>query len=560
MDDATAILFHNCKILTVDKNFTIAEAMGIHKNKIIAVGTRENVISEIKRVIGENSNEKIKIIEKKLNGDCIVPGFIDAHLHPVIYIYFKTQLILAEVKSYFELKTVLEKEDKERNSEEWIVGLHLMEKEFKDPTERRFPDKYDLDAICPNRPVIIIRYDGHICSVNSSALNVIGIDKSNVKDIKVTSGEIRTDANGEPTGILTEGAMTLAQDHVPLPSGDRLKKACEDFSDELASFGITTIGTIVQLGEVGIAGKAGTMELPAMEMFIKEGLIKQDQVLYLVTDKPKKIKRIQKMFRKYGEEDNKIVVAGIKIFADGSIGAQTACMYEPFTDSLEGLSGLMVNEKEELHRLFKEANELGLQVACHAIGDKANRNVVDLFKEIMIQSPKDENLGKGVNPYKHRIEHASLITNNILKDAASLGLIIVTQPAFINSEYTWLEKRLGQRVKYVYPFKSIIDSGVLLAGASDAPVESADVLGAIQVAITRNEFVPEQSISFQDALRMFTINAAHALGQENIKGSLEAGKLADFVILERDISSINSNEIGNTKVLATYHRGKKIYP
>ena len=285
-------------------------------------------------------------------------------------------------------------------------------------------------------------------------------------------------------------------------------------------------------------------------------MIKQDLVCYFITDRPKKLNRIQKSFLKLNKEEDQFVVGGLKIFADGSFGAHTAYMFEPFSDSLK--NGFMVNEKEVLYRIFKETNDLGFQIACHAIGDKANRTVVDIYLDMFNKSLEKDKIEKA--DLRHRIEHASLITKDTLKDAAKLGIIIATQPLFINTEYKWLENRLGpERIKYVYPFKSIIDSGTIIAGASDAPVESPNVLKAIQVAVTRNGFVPEQSITVNEALKMFTYNAAYALKQENIKGSLEKGKLADFVILDQDIRRVPFEKIENIRILATYHRGEKIY-
>ena len=262
MEELAVFLFYNCNILTIDKNETIAEAMGIFKNKILTIGTKLEVKSEILQFIEDlkkKTNEKINIVEKDLNGASVVPGFIDVHLHPLMCIYFKTQLKLSGIKGYSDLEKILKKEDQIRQSGEWIVGLELIEDLFEDPAERHFPSKYDLDPICPNRPVVIFRYDGHICCMNSAALEITGINSSNVKELTPDDGEIKLNAKGEPTGILTEGAMSLALEYISIPSSAKINQASESFSEELASFGITTCGVIIQLGEVGIAGKAGTM-------------------------------------------------------------------------------------------------------------------------------------------------------------------------------------------------------------------------------------------------------------------------------------------------------------
>ncbi|MFB0561474.1 MAG: amidohydrolase [Candidatus Lokiarchaeia archaeon] len=552
-------LFYNCTILTMDSNDSEASAMAIFQDKILAVGSEKEVRNYIAEFRGRNrleSGEKFSLREIDLNGACIVPGFIDAHMHPGIYIFYKTQLGLSGVKGYDDLKKVLGEEARKCGEEQWVVGFDLMEDTFEKPEERRFPNRYDLDEISSEHPVLVLRHDGHICAVNSLALKMIGIDKSNVAEKALEAGEIRVDENGEPTGVFTEAATAIPLEFMPLPDFQRFLDASRAFSQELASYGITTCGGVVQLGEEGPAGKAGTFEIPLIQTLIKEGLIEQDFVFYVITTQPGELKNVQKSFQELSGEEGRFQVGGIKRFADGTFGAFTAAMFESFSDSPEQSKGFFMTDEESLFKILKETQKLGYQILIHAIGDRANRWVVDLYKRL-IKTAKS----KSKEPVRLRIEHASLLTPDIIRDAAELGLVLVCQPMFIDSEYTWLEKRLGpERIKNVYPFRSIIDAGIILAGASDSPVESAKVIKALQVCVTRNEFVPEQAITITEALRLFTSNAAYALGQEKIKGSLEEGKLADFVILERNPKSVPSNQIAEIKILATYHRGQKIYP
>jgi predicted amidohydrolase YtcJ len=549
-------LFYNCLILTVDKIGSTAESICILDEKILSVGTEKEVRQDTKAFLEKYKNkDDIDYNEVNLDNACIVPGFIDAHMHPVLSIYYKTQLQLSNVKSYSELGKILKREDKNRDENEWILGFDFMENSLIKPEEHFFPDRYKLDELCPNRPLVILRYDGHICTVNSLALEKMGINKLTIKEITLDSGEIQIDGEGKPTGILTEGATSFALEKAPVPSRERFQVACKKFTNELSSYGVTSCGIIIQAGGMGIAGEMGRLELPMLKYLLKEGLIEQDLVFYIVSDRPKKLNRIQKALNKLTTEEGKLIVGGLKLWADGSFGALTALMYEPFSDSPEGRTGLAVVEKDKLYELYKESSELGYHSACHAIGDKANRIVIDVYERILKEIDDITKI-----KMRLRIEHASLITDDMLADAAKLGIILVCQPAFIDSEYTWLEKRLGpERIKYVYPLRSIINSGVILAGASDAPIESADVLRAIQVSITRNGFIPEQAITAYEGLKMFTWNAAYALGQEKIKGSLEKGKLADFVVLDQDITAVPSEKIADIKILGTYHRGKKIY-
>ncbi len=549
-------LFHNCTILTMDSYDSEASAMAIFQDRIIAVGSEREVRKRIAQFREEKrlgSGETISLREIDLNGACIVPGFIDAHMHPGIYIFYKTQRSLSGVKGYDDLKRILVEEARKCGEGQWVVGFDLMEDIFEKPEERRFPNRYDLDEISSEHPVLVLRHDGHICAVNSLALKIIGIDKSNVAEKAVEAGEIKVDENGEPTGVFTEAATAIPLGFMPLPDLQRFLDAGRIFSQELASYGITTCGGVVQLGEEGPAGKAGTFEIPLIQGLIREGLIEQDFVFYVITTQPGELKNVEKSFQELGVGEGRFQVGGIKRFADGTFGAFTAAMFEPFSDSPQKSKGFFMTDEESLFEIIKETYKWGYQILIHAIGDRANRWVVDLYKRVL----KTVNSGEGA---RFRIEHASVLTPDVIRDVADLGIVLVCQPMFIDSEYTWLEKRLGpERIKNVYPFRSIIDAGIVLAGASDSPVESAKVLKALQVCVTRNGFIPEQAITITEALKMFTLNAAYALGQEKIKGSLEEGKLADFVILERNPKSVPPNRIADIKILATYHRGRRIY-
>jgi hypothetical protein len=435
-----------------------------------------------------------------------------------------------------------------------------MEDLFDTPSERYFPTRRELDLACPcpGRPVLVLRHDGHIVCVNSAGLAKIGLDKSTVAAVSKSRGigEIRVDQDGEPTGVFTEGATSIPLDHVPVPIGEHLEAGAVAFSKELASLGITTCGGILQIGDEGIAGKAGAVEIPLMEQFIRKGIIEQDFVFYIVTSKPKQLLRVDKTFKRLSSVDedrfcDRFSVGGIKIYADGSFGARTAAMYEPFSDSADGAPGFLVKDRATLAGLFHETHDLGYQVAIHAIGDKANRVVVDVFAGLLNGHP---------GHHRHRIEHASIVDAGTLRDAAKLGIIFACQPAFIRSEQSWLEARLGpERLKRTYAFRSCIDAGIVLAGASDAPVESANVLTAMQACVTRHGIVPGESIPVVDALRMFTAGAAFALRQELVKGSIVAGKLADLVFLNGDLRAVPPDSIGDLRILRTYHRGALIF-
>ena len=226
-------------------------------------------------------------------------------------------------------------------------------------------------------------------------------------------------------------------------------------------------------------------------------------------------------------------------------------MHEPFSDQHDK-TGFLVTNENELYEKMKIAHNLGFQIGIHTIGDKGNRLVVDLYKKLLSEFPRDN--------HRHRIEHASTLTPDVIQDIKELNLIASCQPPFINSEYKWLPKRLGkERCKHVYPMKSLLDAGILIASGSDCPIEDPDVIMGLHALVTRNDFVPEECISMKEALKTYTINGAYAAFEENVKGSIEVGKLADFVILDKNPLEVPENEIKDLKVLETIIRGKTVY-
>ncbi|MHC4769307.1 MAG: amidohydrolase, partial [Planctomycetota bacterium] len=244
-------------------------------------------------------------------------------------------------------------------------------------------------------------------------------------------------------------------------------------------------------------------------------------------------------------------VGGVKIFADGTLGSCTACMDAPFTDQPDR-QGFMTTDEEEIYRRMVEAHTRGLQIAVHAIGDEANRRCLGLYERLLAKHPRGD--------HRHRIEHASVLDDESIARMARLGVVVSTQPLFIHSEKTWLHKRLGpDRARQTYPLRSLAEAGVRVAGASDAPVESTDVLHAVQCCVTREGFQVEQGISAAQALRMFTIDAAYAQFEEGEKGSIRPGKRADFAVLSANPVSVPAEAIRDIRVEQTIVGGGAVY-
>ncbi len=520
-------------IITINEKQPNVEAVGIEGDKIVAVGN----LKAVKSKMGVN----YELVN--LNGKTLLPGFIDSHIHPISILFFLLNLDLAKLKSLKELQALLEENAKEKNPNEWIFGLSLKEENFDIPI---LPNRWDLDKACPNNPVFILRYDDHIGIANSKALNLAKINE-NTKPPE--GGEIRKNEKGELTGVISETAMKMLISHITPPNPEDFIKIASKAFELLASKGITSVHGVIQLDKSSEFGKIGAMQLPILRSTIDKVL--QNWYLMATAADIKKVKKIKKPPLDEAKVDGKFKVNCVKLYADGTFGAATACMFEPFSDQPDK-TGFLVIEEEDLYKRMKIAHNLGFQICIHIIGDKGNRIVVDLYKRLLKEFPRKN--------HRHRIEHASVLTPDVIKDMKELGLIASCQPPFINSEYTWLEKRIGKkRCKYTYPFKSLVDTGVLIASGSDCPIESPDVILGLHALVTRNGFVPEESISMEEALKTYTINGAYAAFEENIKGSIEVGKLADFVILDRNPLETPNSKIKDIKVIETIIRGKILF-
>ena len=529
-------IFFGGAIITVNDNQPNIEAVGIRGDKIIAVGSFE----EIKNKMGNNS----KLID--LKGRTLLPGFIDSHFHIVPILFYYVFLNLADVKSLKELKDQLIQTIDKKKPGEFIYGLNLKEEQFENPEERVLPNRFFLDEICPDNPVFLLRYDAHIGIANTKALELAEIDDNTVSP---EGGEIRRNEQGEITGILSENATSLIMTKVSLPEPDEVMKAAAQAYKDLASVGITSIHGVVELDKEGGVVNLGGLEIPLLKS-MKDKIL-QDWYGIVYTAEPKKLKRLQKPPLHDDESDGRFKIGCLKSWLDGTLGAATALMLESFSDHPNN-TGFSVIDEDILYERMVKAHNLSFQIALHAIGDKANKIVINLYKKLLSDYPR--------NDHRHRIEHASMLTAEMIKDMKDLGLIASCQPPFINSEHTWLEKRIGkERCKLMYPFKSLIKAGVIIAAGSDGPVENPNVIDGLHAMVNRNGFVPDECVSIMDALKAYTINGAYAAFQEEIKGSIEVGKLANLVILNKNPLDLSKDDIKTLQVVETIIRGKSVY-
>jgi len=530
------MIFYGGPIITMNEKQMFVNAIGVRDEKIVAVGELDGV--------KEKMDGDFEVLD--LQGNTLMPGFHDSHCHPIAYILTFVVLNLRDVKNYSDFNSRITEFIKNKNEGEWIIGVNFSEIEF-DAKERHLPDRTLLDALSQNNPIIIIRYDGHIAIVNSKALEIARITKDTIPP---EGSEYRKDSKGELAGIITEDAVKEFLSNYSFPSLAEMSKAAELAFDNYARLGITTLHGIYNLvkgkDEIGYSA----LEIPVIKS--NQEKIHQNWYGLVNTKKPGEIISIQCPPLDGEQDDSKFKARALKLYIDGSFGASTAWMHEPFTDNLES-SGFCVHENlEDLYELMKEAHELGLQICVHAIGDKGNRVIVDLYKRLLIEFPKEN--------HRHRIEHASMCTSDVISDIKDLGLIASIQPSFITTDAPMLKYRIGEaRCKYTYNIRSLIEAGIICASGSDCPVENPDVIKGLHVLVNRDGFVPEEAISIKEALKTYTINAAYAAFEENVKGSIEEGKLADLVILDRNPLEIPKEEIKRINVLRTIIRGRTVF-
>jgi len=524
-------LYFGGDIYTVDSSHPSAEAVAVHDGRIVAVGSA----SGCRQALGKGYEPV------DLRGRALLPGFIDTHLHPVYMIYFDMNADLRGVKTVADLQDKLRDSAKKAAPGTWVVGLNFDEQEF---AGKRLLTRHDIDAACPDRPAIVIKHDGHMVMANTKTIEAVGVSASTPNP---EGGVIDREHDGYPAGPFRENASQIILSAMPMPHIPTFVSVAKTTFNRLLSYGITSAGIVLQTGGEGVAGSAGAFDVLAMQMLLEH--VPFNTYGLLIAQDLEKIEAARKIG--LHQERGRRWIGGVKIFADGTYGSCTAFMNEPFSDQPDKI-GFLTTDAEEIYRRMAAAHQAGLQIAIHAIGDAGNRVCVNLYDRLLAEYPRAD--------HRHRIEHASQLDAALISDMARLGIVISTQPMFIHSEKHWLHKRLGtQRTKWTYPFRAILDGGVKLAGASDSPVESAEVMHAIYCCVTREGFEPQQCITVEEAIRMFTIDAAYAQHEDDVKGSISVGKRADMIILSENPAAVTPEKIRNIRVERTIIGGQVLY-
>jgi predicted amidohydrolase YtcJ len=508
----------NANILTINPSRSYAEAIAIKEEKIVSVGTDK----EVQPWIGKQT----EVID--LNGKTVVPGFIDTHVHMRGFGHFLTRVNLRGINSIDKMQQLLRERVQKTPKGKWILGRGWDQERFR---EKRYPTRWDLDDAAPNNPVIFTRVCGHICVVNSKALELADITRDAVAPL---GGHIDRDPKTEePTGILRENAVDSVRNIVPEPTEEELKDICVSACQKAVEAGLTSVHWLVQSPvEARILQKLREEDKLKLRVYLVSPIEYLDCFMDagLVT----------------GFGDHLLKIGSIKILVDGSLGARTAALKQPYTDE-PSTKGMMLFNQDILNKLVLKAHRSGFQLAIHAIGDRAIAVALNALEKALEEAPRDD--------HRHRLEHVSVLNESLIQRMKELNVIASVQPHFVVSDF-WVENRLGKaRGRWAYAFKTLIEKGVLVAGGSDCPVEPINPLLGIYAAVSR-EISPQERISVEKALLVYTINAAYACFEEKIKGSIEVGKLADLAVLSDDIRKIEPSKIKDVGVEMTILGGE----
>ena len=527
----SAVLYRNADVLTLEPHAPRAEALATIGGHIVAAGDEDACRASVR---GHDAT----VVDA--GGACIVPGFIDTHLHPIGILYYDLNADLRGVRSIAALRDALRAAAARLDPDEWVVGLSLEDEHLGG----RLPTRAELDAACPDRPVVVMEHDGHSAAGNGRALAAAGID---VDTPDPPGGRIERDSRGVPSGPCRETAAERLVGAVPSPSLERLRATALRSFGRLSACGITSAGVVLQTDDEGPGGAAGRLEWLGMQLLLDVTPFATYAILVGESVDAAASARDTPLHDPPAGRR----VGGFKIFSDGTFSSCTACMREPFADR-PGERGFLRLDEDEIYRRMRAAHAAGFQICVHAIGDGAIERSVTLYARLLAEQPRRD--------HRHRIEHASIVTPALAARMAALGLCVSTQPLFIDSEKTWLHRRLGtQRARDAYPLRTLLDAGVRVGGASDAPVESTSVLHAMQCCVTREGFETHQAISAEEALRLFTREAAFIQFEEHEKGTLAPGKRADLVLLDRNPLTVSPDRIAGIRVLRTVVAGRIAY-
>jgi len=526
-------IFIRGKIWTGNAGQPWVEALACQVGRILAAGTNE----EIKKLAGGET----EVID--LEGRLVLPGFIDSHVHFLNGGFSLMSIQLRDAVSRQEFVSRIAAKAKTLAKGVWILNGDWDHTQFSPP---ELPRREWIDSVTPDNPVCINRLDGHMILANSLALKIGGVTGNTPVP---PGGEIVKDpATGEPTGILKDAAMDLVYSKIPPPTVEQNLRAAEAAMKCAAELGVTSVHDM-----------SDPSSFEVYEELFKNGRLTVRLHVYVPVSAVEAMSEL-KLKSPFGNEGLKL--AGLKGFADGSLGSATAYFFEPYTDDpmTKGLLHGQMFPEGIMEKRILMADRAGLQLAIHAIGDRANAVILDIFEKASAQNgPRDR---------RFRMEHAQHLRPADIERFGRLGVIASMQPFHAIDDGRWAETKIGpDRARTTYAFKSLLDNGAVPAFGSDWPVAPLDPIQGIYAAVTRrtidgknpNGWVPEQKISLEEALKGYTVAGAFAEFAEKTKGTIEPGKLADLVVLDKNLFDIPPEEIRMAKVEMTILGGRIIY-
>lgn len=533
-DAAADAIYYGGPIHTGDSAKSVVEAVAVKDGRITVVGAKADLSSAI--------GPETDIID--LQGAAMYPGFVDAHAHLLGIGLRELTLNLEGVGSVAELVDIAASAALEASAGEVIYGRGWIETQWP---EGRFPNRTDLDEASADVAIVLERADGHALVANSAALAKAGVTRE-TKD--PDGGRIERDAAGEPTGVFIDNAMALIDKIVSAPSDDMRREAYDVGGEVYAAYGWTGLHNMSvdpsDLSLIEEEAAAGRLSIRVYNAIDKSGYDA------LAMRAPRT------------DNSGRIITRSVKLYVDGALGSRGAALAEPYADRPD-TSGLLLMTHEEAAPLFKKALRDGIQIATHAIGDRGNTLVLDWYEEALKAVPASER--KEQNP-RWRIEHAQILNPADIARFAKLGIIASMQPSHAIGDFYFAPARLGdERLDGAYAWESLLKSGAIVAGGSDAPVERGDPLIEFYAAVARKDIEgnsgadwrPEEKVTREEALAMFTSAPAFASFQESDLGAIEVGKKADFTIFSKDIMTVPEAEILTAKPVMTVVDGDIVY-
>ena len=518
-----SLIVYNAKIYTIDSSFNQVEAMAIKDGKIVATGTTESILKQF------DADSMIDAM-----GNTIFPGFIDAHCHFTGFANDSWKCNLVGTTSFKEVIDSVLSYSKSAPML-WIYGRGWDQNDWE---EKSFPDKKILDSLFPDRPVFLKRIDSHAALANQKALDIAGVNETSV----IQGGSFEKN-QGKLTGLLVDNAMSLVENNIPAIPDSLSKKYFSQLQQLCFAVGLTSVH------DCGI--NEHTIDLIDEEQ--QSGLLKM-KIFALLSDS---IQYYDTWIKKGPYITDRLHVGGFKLYADGALGSRGACLLDNYTDKPKW-KGFLLSDKKHFQEIANKLIHAEFQLCTHAIGDSGNREVLSIYAAVL----------KGENDKRWRIEHAQVVDSNDLNFFRDNNIIPSVQPTHATSDMYWAEARLGpNRISSAYAYQTLLKQNGWMPLGTDFPVEDISPFKTFYAAVFRrdgkgfpaNGFQKEHALSREQAIRGMTIWAAKAAFEEKEKGSLEVGKAADFILLDKDLMKCKEEDVLNTKVLSTYINGERVY-